>query len=29
MTPEQARAYVRNQIAKWKKVVETAGIRAE
>lgn len=29
MTPEQAGAYVRNQIAKWKKVVETAGIRAE
>jgi tripartite-type tricarboxylate transporter receptor subunit TctC len=29
MTPEQAGAYVRAQIAKWKKVVETAGIQAE
>ena len=29
MTPEQSAAYVRNQVAKWKKVVETAGIRAE
>jgi len=29
MTTEQAGAYVRTQIAKWKKVVETAGIRAE
>ena len=29
MTPEQSAAYVHRQIAKWKKVVETAGIRAE
>ncbi|HTD91642.1 MAG TPA: tripartite tricarboxylate transporter substrate binding protein [Burkholderiales bacterium] len=29
MTPEQSAAYIRKQIAKWKKVVETAGIRAE
>jgi tripartite-type tricarboxylate transporter receptor subunit TctC len=29
MSPEQAGAYVRNQVAKWKKVVDTAGIRAE
>ena len=29
MTPEQSAAYVRRQIAKWKKVVEAAGIRAE
>ena len=29
MTPDQAGAYVRKQIAKWKKVVETAGIRPE
>jgi tripartite-type tricarboxylate transporter receptor subunit TctC len=29
MTPEQSAAYVRNQIAKWKKVVEIAGIRAD
>ena len=29
MTPEHSEAYVRKQIAKWKKVVETAGIRAE
>jgi tripartite-type tricarboxylate transporter receptor subunit TctC len=29
MTPEQSKAYVRKQIAKWKKVVETAGLRAE
>ena len=29
LSPEQAGAYVRNQVAKWKKVVDTAGIRAE
>ena len=29
MTPEQSAAYVSKQIAKWKRVVETAGIRAE
>jgi len=29
MTPEQGGAYVRDQVAKWKKVVETAGIRAD
>ena len=29
MSPEQAEAYVREQVAKWKKVVDTAGIRAE
>jgi len=29
MTPAQSGAYVRGQVAKWKKVVETAGIRAE
>ena len=29
MTPEQSGAYVRNQIAKWKKVVEIAGVRAD
>ena len=29
MTPEEVRAYVRAQIAKWKKVVETAGIKGE
>jgi tripartite-type tricarboxylate transporter receptor subunit TctC len=29
MTPEQSAAYVSRQIAKWKKVVEAAGIRAE
>jgi len=29
MTPEESGAYVRNQVAKWKKVVESAGIRAD
>jgi tripartite-type tricarboxylate transporter receptor subunit TctC len=29
MSPEQSGAYIRNQVAKWKKVVEAAGIRPE
>ena len=29
MTPEQGGAYVRAQVAKWKKVVETAGVKGE
>jgi len=29
MTPEQSGAYVRAQVAKWKKVVESAGIKGE
>ena len=29
VSPEQAAAYVRNQVAKWKKVVEAARIRAD
>ena len=29
MTPEQSSGYVRDQIAKWKKVVDTAGIKGE
>jgi tripartite-type tricarboxylate transporter receptor subunit TctC len=29
MTPEQVRAYIRDEIAKWKKVVTAAGVQAE
>jgi tripartite-type tricarboxylate transporter receptor subunit TctC len=29
MTPDQVRAYIRDDIAKWKKVVTAAGVRAE
>jgi len=29
MSPEQSGAYVRSQVAKWKKVVDNVGIRAE
>jgi tripartite-type tricarboxylate transporter receptor subunit TctC len=29
MTPDELRTYVRNEIAKWQKVITAAGIKAE
>ena len=29
MTPEQAGTFIRKELAKWKKVVDAAGVRAE